>query len=116
MKNFQNTVCAVGITACLFISLFPPLRSPDERYARLKVAGPNNGWFEPVAHISRFFDFRDAVFTQEYGYLRTEIDAGELIRELVLIAVLSVASVLWLPPFVTAMRLSLADQKPKPPV
>jgi hypothetical protein len=121
--TLQRIIPAIGIFACLFILLFPPVLSPDEYYSHLKVVGgqpSNNGFviggtFAPAISISRFAAFAGVATTQERGPMRVEVDAGELLRELALIAVLSSAAYLWLPFLVAAVQKELRKTGSIPP-
>ena len=113
MKTIRHIIVGVAIAVCLAVLLFPPLRSPSPAYAEPKLVGP------PVG--GRFVAMRIPRVTGLYGpslsrlsdaaVVRTEVDGGELLRELALIVVLFGAAYLWMPALVDRARLQSAQSK-----
>jgi len=105
MKIAKHIILGVGIAACLFILIFPPLRSSTEFYTR-----PQSVKQELVAvQISRFSVWKpDLARLQDGVVVRTEIAPGELLRELGLVVVLLGAMFYWLPAFLERARQKVA--------
>jgi hypothetical protein len=77
--------------AILFEGVFPPLRSPEPYYAQGKLVNQ-----QVVAiHISRFSSWGDFTKFEDGSMLRTEVDGGELLRELALLVSFFGAAYLW---------------------
>jgi len=95
--KIRQAILAVGIAAILFELLFPPLRSPSQIYSELEhVSG---SYHLEAVHVSRFPNWGTDMtkLDNDRGIVRTEIDAGELLRELMLMVVLFGAAYQWLP-------------------
>jgi hypothetical protein len=106
MKIIRQVILGVGIAAILFELVFPPLRSPTPYYAEPQLVGQQ---FVAV-HISRFSTWRPDLARLEHGaVVRTEIDGGELLRELAFLAVLFGAAYLWAPAFVHQARSARSE-------
>jgi hypothetical protein len=101
MKIARKIILGIGVAVSLVILLFPPLRSPAEFYSQPKLV---DNHFVAV-QISRFSDWKQDLARVQGGYVvRTEIDPGELLRELALVVVLFGAVYYWLPAFVERAR------------
>ena len=102
MKIVRHIILGVGTLTCLFVLLFPPLRSPTEYYSQPQLVDQQ---FVAV-QISRFSAWRPDLARLQHGaVVRTEIDGGELLRELAVILVLFGAAYLWLPALIERVRL-----------
>ena len=112
MKNFRHLVLGIGVASILFVLLFPPLRSSSRSYAEPQLVDQKFvAW-----HLSRFRWRPGAAATNPDGtVVRTEVDGGELLRELALIVVLFGTARLWLPVFVDRARLESAQIKSETP-
>ena len=114
MNTTRQITLGLAVAACLIELLFPPLRSPTDYYTHPQLI---NQEFVAV-HISRFSAWRPGLARLEHGaVVRTEIDGGELLRELAFIIVLSGAGYLWLPGLVGSARSEYAQMRagtPKP--
>jgi hypothetical protein len=108
MKIIRNILRGVGIAACLFVLVFPPLRSPSPYFGEPQLV--DQQFF--AVQISRFSAWRPDLARLSHGQvLRTEVDAGELLRELALVVVLFGAAYFWLPVFVERARQDSAPTK-----
>jgi hypothetical protein len=96
MKIARQIILGVGVAVSLIILLFPPLRSPTEYFTQPQLVDQQ---FVAV-QISRFSAWRPDLARLQHGaVLRTEVDPGELLRELALVVVLLGAAYYWLPTF-----------------
>jgi hypothetical protein len=100
MKIIRHLVLGVGIVVILFELLFPPLRSPSQVYAETQDVDHHL----VAIHISRFSAWGPDLAKTEpdvgVGVVRTEVDGGELLRELAFIVVLFGAAYLLTPKLV----------------
>lgn len=111
MRISRNVCLAGGVAAGLFVLLFPPLRSPTDYYTQPQVVEQQ----AVAVRLSRFSAWRPNLARLPHGVVvRTEIDPGELLRELALILVVFGASYLWLPTLVDRLRLASAQTKSPP--
>lgn len=102
MNVIRPLILAIGVTVCLIVLLFPPLRCPSAYLEQPKLVGASiGGHFEAVeaVHIPRFSGFYGPSLShlKSGAVVQTEIDAGELLRELAFIVLLSGAVYRWLP-------------------
>jgi len=113
MNTVRRITVGVGFASCLFVLIFPPLRSPTNYYAETQSVDQQL----VAVHISRFSSWHHPTWARvgpdvaisKYGVIvRTEIDAGELLRELVFIMVLFGGAYLWLPATLDRARSHLA--------
>jgi hypothetical protein len=97
--KIRNVVLAAGIAVVLFELLFPPLRSPSPIYSELQHI--DGSYRQQAVQVSRFPNWGQDMskLDNDRGVVRTEVDAGELLRELAFLAVLFGAGYLWLPAF-----------------
>jgi hypothetical protein len=109
MKIIRPVVLGIGIAAILFELLFPPLRSPSPYYTQPQVV--NNDFV--AVHISRFSGWRPDLARLDSGaVLRTEIDGGELLREVVALAVIFGAAYLCAPAIVEQWKMNNSEVAP----
>jgi len=113
MKIIRHFILGIGIAVILFELIFPPLRSASHAYVE-----PQDVDHHLVAtHISRFSAWGPDLAKTEpdvgVGVVRTEVDGGELLRELAFIFVLFGAAYLWLPALVEqSAKTKLEAPKP----
>ena len=90
MKILRHIILAVGVAVCLIVLLFPPLRCPSAYYEQPQLVGATIGGHFEAVQIPRFSGFYGPSLTKlsTGAVIRTEVDAGELLRELALVAVL----------------------------
>jgi hypothetical protein len=91
IAKIRRIIMVVGILAALFEGVFPPLRSPEPYYAQGILVNQQL----VAVHISRFSSWGDFEKFEDGSMLRTEVDGGELLRELAFLAAIFGAAYLW---------------------
>ena len=117
MKVINPLILAVGVAVCLIVLLFPPLRCPSAYYEQPQLVGAAFGGHFEAVQIPRFSGFYGPSLSKLSGaaVVRTEIDAGELLRELALVVVLFGAAYFWLPGLLERARQEPAGMKSETP-
>ncbi len=107
--KIRKVILAMGIMAILFELLLPPLRSPSPNYATLQLVDQHL----VAIHISRFslgaLDSNSAKL-KDGTVIRTEVDGGELLRELAFLVVVFGTVYLLVPTYI-GQELSKFDRK-----
>ena len=113
MKILRPLILAVGVAACLIVLLFPPLRCPSAYYEQPQLVGAAIGGHFEAVQIPRFSGFYGPSLSKlkDGAVVRTEIDAGELLRELALVGVLFGAAYSLLPALLERARQQSAGIK-----
>lgn len=106
MKILKPLILALGAAFCLAVLLFPPLRCPSAYYEQPQLVGAAAGGRFEAVQIPRFSGFYGPSLSRlkNGAVVRTEIDAGELLRELALVVVLFGAASIWLPSLLERAR------------
>jgi hypothetical protein len=106
----RNFTLGLGVAAALFVLMLPPLRGLGPGYIEPNLA---RGRFEQPWHISRFrWSPGQWATNPEGGFVaRTEVDGGELLRELAFVIVLFGAGCLWMPKIIELGRAEYEDAK-----